>query len=160
MSLALWMVSQNIPLYKWREYEGDTKGRGSGAGFFSDKKIENVAHILANSLSHDAVGDLLEREFDSLPSNVRVLFKQACNWMRDNHASGNKVKGIKRLDQKLGGRLLRSQEAMLRDAAGNTVNQARAGAQRKYAYVPEETRGLSRREKRQLRKDRKKNSYF
>mgnify|MGYP000691573313 CR=1 FL=1 len=160
MSLALWLVSQNIPLYRWREFENDTKGRGAGNGFFSDKKVENVANILANSLSHNEAVTLLAREFDSLPSNVRVLFMHACNDARNNYASGNKVKGITSLNAKLGGKLLRSEEAVLHDAAGDRVNKARAGAMRKYAFPAEPKQHLSRSERRRQRKSGKPTGYF
>ena len=166
MSLLLQMIAGNVPLYRWREYEKSVGGSVHYSGW-SLKNPENVARIIVNSLSNSEVVELVAREFDSLPSLVRMALTNECNIARGENRSGNKNKGIGRLNERLGGRVLREidtrpTERRLESWDGKLVsvdrrlNPAVIGATRAYAnYVPPSSRP-SPKERRKLRKEMRK----
>lgn len=136
MSVILAMLHKNRSLSEWESW-ADT---GIGAGFFSQKNSDKLAQQIFNQLSHPKAVALVAKEFEQLPPDLRLRIRTLCN---DGNASGNVRKGVQRLDQLLGGKLLRDEQHVqyqnirVESVDGvrfkrKAVNQAAAGAQRKY----------------------------
>jgi hypothetical protein len=140
--LSLWLIEKNIDLYRWRYFSGSQEFRADVVSdkydylFISPtsnkKDEERIARQITNSLSHDDVVELIANDFDRYSSSQRQALTAECNRAHADYRSGNKVKGIQRLDRSVGGRVLAKKEA-LRDSSGKKVNPAVAGAMRKYA---------------------------
>lgn len=100
------MVALNRPLYAWREFdEAGTVGYGVGYGL-GDKQLDRIAQTVVAGLSHEAVVELVRREWDGLPSVVRMRVTQLANERHANPSSNNQRKGIVKLDRLLGGKIL------------------------------------------------------
>ncbi|OGY64643.1 MAG: hypothetical protein A3I89_02200 [Candidatus Harrisonbacteria bacterium RIFCSPLOWO2_02_FULL_41_11] len=159
------MVEQNLPLYRWQEYvKPEEPLRYSG---WSSKNLEKTVRIIVNGLSSPEVVELVAEEFNSLPPLVRMALTNECNIARNESRSGNKNKGIARLDQRLGGRVLKKTDERLTDRKLITVNgelvsvdqklnPAVIGATRAYAagYIPK-SQNFSPKERRELRKEKR-----
>lgn len=136
MSTTLNMLALNVPLSKWRKFEAE--GR-AGTVWHGGKNTDKTAAAIFAQLSHEEAVALVAREFDSYPSDLRMILRTLCN---AGNGSGNVRKGVQRLDRLMGGKLLREEthierfQAKTRDGwRSKTVNPAVAGATRKYGIV-------------------------
>lgn len=130
------MLAINVPLSQWRAFEAS--GR-AGTGWHGGKNTDKTAAAIFAQLSHEETVALVAREFDSYPSDLRLILRTLCN---AGNGSGNVRKGVQRLDRLMGGKLLREEthverfQAKTRDGwHSKTVNPAVAGATRKYGIV-------------------------
>lgn len=136
MTVVLQMLALNVPLSQWQKFVAD--GRSTTAWHFG-KNTDKVARAIYSQLSHDAAVDLVSREFESFPADLRLVLRTLCN---KGDGSGNVRKGVQRLDRLMGGKLLREEkhvehfQAKTRDGwKSKAVNPAVAGATRKYGIV-------------------------
>ncbi|MBU6141863.1 hypothetical protein KGO95_01930 [Patescibacteria group bacterium] len=163
MSLLSWMVESNIPLHTWRSVLED-KGPDLRYSGWNTKKLGTTARIIINGCANDEVVDLVVQEWDSLPQLLRMALTNEANVALQENRSGNKIKGIKRLNDRLGGRVLRSEmsgqtERKLRVIGGKLVSEDRrinpavAGASQAHAAygLPPNYDSLPPAEKRRLR---------
>ena len=148
---TIWLVRKNVPLSQWRKLEelGDMKpdkfdsfDQTFGV-HSSDKTLSNAANVIVNSMSHPDAVDLVAKEWNFFPSVLRMYVTMAMNEAFGTR-SGNKTKGIVRLDKMLGGKILskvddRRTERDLRVIGGQVVSRQRrvnpavAGAMRAHA---------------------------
>lgn len=138
MNLVLQMLAFNVPLSQWRTFEPRT----NGAGFFRSKNTDKIAQAIFSQLSHESSVELVAKEFDSFPADLRLQLRTLCN---SRNCSGNVSKGVTRLDRLMNGRLLREEEFKQRvnvrvegldvHYRSKVVNPAVAGATRKYGIV-------------------------
>lgn len=178
---TIWLVGKNIPLSQWRKLEvlkdmkpdrHDSLDRTFG-GSSSDKKLSNAANIIVNSMSHPDAVDLVAEEWNFFPSILRMYVTSAMNEAFGTR-SGNKTKGIVRLDKMLGGKILskvdsRRTDRDLRVIGGEVVSRQRrvnpavAGAMRAHAafVLPSNYNQLTPAEKkkiqRQMTEERRRN---
>jgi hypothetical protein len=172
MSLLLGMIAKNIPLHTWREVKGrlDQGDEAFSESFWmwiGEKEAHNIARKIVGGLSHSEVVDLVTIEFNSLPSRIRVPLLHECNAAMGTR-SGNKTKGISRLDKNLGGKVLRREVNLSeenvervfktgpdgeRTVTYRKINEAEVGASRKYAGYAQKQ--LSKDEKRRRRKEKR-----
>lgn len=139
MSIVLDMLALNVPLARWHEFEEN--GR-AGTVWYGGKTNDNLARAIFRQLSHDDAVEIVAREFNSFPHDLRLLLRTLCN---EGNGSGNVRKGVQRLDRLLGGKLLREQQHMehfqqltRKGYRAVVVNPAVAGATRKYGIVTKE----------------------
>lgn len=141
MAKILDMLGRNVPLYKHEAFE-DSGSKGAGFSYYG-KSEDKMARLIFSQLSHDKVVPLLAREFNELPARVRLELRDLCN---GGNASGNVRKNVQRLDNLMGGKLLKDKDQNLYqqvrvetiDGAHykrQVVNPAVAGAHRKYQKV-------------------------
>ncbi len=166
--LTLWLIDKNIPLSLWRKKEEDFSGSDSCGvvfeGWNAGKELKNVVAIIVNSMSHHAAVELVAREWDSFPSILRMRLTQELN-AANGTRSGNKTKGILRLNEKLGGRVLSKVDDRLTDrdlrvidgriiSRQRPVNPAVAGAMRAHGAftLPSDFDKMSPAAKRKIRK--------
>lgn len=130
------MLALNVPLSQWRKFEAE--GR-AGTVWHGGKNTDKTAAAIFAQLSHEEAVTLVAREFDSYPSDLRLILRTLCN---AGNGSGNVRKGVQRLDRLMGGKLLREEthverfQVKTRDGwRSKTVNPAVAGATRKYGIV-------------------------
>lgn len=139
MSIVLAMLRSNTPLCKWKTFDPDRMPSSS----LRKDNSRKIAQQILNQCGHNDVVELVAREFDSFPDFLRIDFRTlACN---NEAASGNVRKGIQRLNERMGGKLLRQETAQVfnkrvetRDGVGYRqikVNEAVAGAKRKYGKL-------------------------
>jgi len=167
MSLLLLMVARNIPLHTWRECEKETAGETSHySGWTGTKNLDHIARLITNSCSSNEVVKLIAREWEYLPPLVRMSITHEMNQALGTR-SNNKTKGIRRLDELLAGKVLRSQQnEELTDrklitvggkliAIDKKLNPAVLGASRTYATyaLPANYNNLPPAEKRRLREE-------
>ncbi len=105
MSLMLKLISLNVPLYKWRDFAPEGS-RGYLLSSLGDKHLDRIASTIISGLSHDEVIELVRREWDGLPPVVRMRVTQLANERYQRPSSNNQRKGIMKLDELLGGRIL------------------------------------------------------
>lgn len=86
MSMVLEMLAFNVPLSQWRTYVP----RKSGAGFFGSKNTDKVAQSIFSQLSHESAIELVAKEFDTFPADLRLRLRTLCN---AGNGSGNVRKG-------------------------------------------------------------------
>jgi 1,6-anhydro-N-acetylmuramate kinase len=136
MSIVMAMLHFNVPLSQWESFQRE---RQQGVGFFSSKNTDKIAQAIFTQLSHEKAVQLVAREFEQFPADLRIRLRTLCN---AGNGSGNVRKGVQRLDQLMGGKLLREEkheerfQAKLRDGwVSKRVNPAVAGATRKYGIV-------------------------
>lgn len=149
MSKILWMIGRNIPLghherYGKAEMESQGVFGGSFFGSFSNpKRLDRVASTIVNGLSQYSVAELLAREWDSLPPQVRMAVTNLAN---TTSRSGNVNKGIAYLDKLLGGKVRRHDvgqtERVVRTGDdgrlyrdSRRINPAVAGASRAFGII-------------------------
>ena len=174
MSLLLWMIEKNLHLHDWKNQERIKQEqerlaaaekrpyRFSYSGW-SAKDAYDVGKVIANSCSNGEAIELIAKEWDSLPPIIRMA---ATNEMNLAHGtrSHNKTKGIRRLDDLLGGRVLRSRDNGLTDrklvvvdgklvSTEKKLNVSALAAQGAHAGygLPENYKNLPPAEKRRLR---------
>lgn len=104
MSLVLAMVHRNIPLHKWRTFDPNSR---SGAVTPKREDDRKIAAIILKQCSHQDVVDLVAQEFHLLPERLRIDFRTLAS--TQENSSGNVRKGLQRLDEKLGGKLLKQE---------------------------------------------------
>ncbi len=163
MSLLSWMVEMNMPLHTWRSVLQNKNPDLRYSGW-NTKKLDTTARIIINGCANDEVVDLVVEEWDSLPSLLRKALTNEANLALQQNRSGNKTKGLKRLNDRLGGRVLRSESSgptdrKLRVIGGKLisedrrVNPAVAGASQAHAAyeLPPNYDSLPPAEKRKLR---------
>lgn len=136
MSTTIDMIALNVPLSQWRRFEAEKRERTS---YHSGKNTDKLAAKIFAQLGHDEVVNLVAREFESYPADLRLILRTLCN---GDGGSGNVRKGGQRLDKIMGGRLLREQkfvehfQVKTRDGwRTKQVNPAEAGAARKYGLI-------------------------
>ena len=136
MSTTLCMLSLNVPLSQWRKFEAEGRTKTAWHG---GKNTDKTAQCIFSALSHDEAVELVAREFDGYPADLRLILRTLCN---AGNGSGNVRKGVQRLDRLMGGKLLREEthaerfQAKTRDGwRSRVVNPAVAGATRKYGIV-------------------------
>lgn len=164
MSLLIWMIEQNLPLYKWRDYVNQ-EGFGVRYSGWMSKKIDQVARLITNSCANSEVVDLVAQEWDLLPPLIRISLTNEMNEALGTR-SNNKTKGIRRLDELLNGRVLRKEdisqtERKLKTIGGKLIsvdrklNPAVTGATMAHASyaLPPNYDSLSPSEKRKLREE-------
>jgi hypothetical protein len=118
MSLLLKMIGLNQPLHTWQKFKAaeaqKTKAGVSSSELpfygFGEKHLNNVATVVVASLTHDEAIKLVVCEWENLPSVVRMRITQLANERYHNPSSHNQVKGIKRLDKLLDGKILSKAE--------------------------------------------------
>lgn len=138
MSIVLKMLHLNYPLANWREFTE----RAAGCGFAIGKNPEKTARAIFNQMSHENVVELMATEYEKLPDQVKLEFRELCS---RPEASGNVRKNVQRLNKRLNGKLLREEYAQTANIRKEThdgvkyvtkkVNPAVAGAKRKYGIV-------------------------
>jgi len=148
MSLALAMIQANVPLHRWKTFEAERRmtDRSSSVeigGWGRTKDWSKVARALLNSCSHPDAVDLIAREFNQFPELLRINFRTLA--IEAHSASGNVRKGIARLNDRLGGAILRDKDVQTFNQRVEGVDGARykkvrvdpavAGAMRKYGII-------------------------
>lgn len=138
--IVLRMIHRNVPLSQWETFVDGSDGKGfSSAG----KNPGKTAGIIYSQMSHEATVRLLAKEYESLPEQVKVEFRELCN---SGNGSGNVRKNVQKLNTLLGGKLISSKQEIVFNERVETidgvsyrrkkVNPAVAGAIRKYALKP------------------------
>lgn len=103
MSLITSMIGNNVPLSTWKTYD---ERRTQGG--VKRRREDNLAAEIVRQITHHAVVELLANEWENLGSDLRGRITRLCNERRDQPQSGNQSRMIERLNQVLGGRLLRA----------------------------------------------------
>lgn len=178
MSLLMKLIGLNVPLWQWEAHENadrakkepsNNKKNGKGkkpkekviieksdsafvassanyVGFsVHGKKDDVVAQVIFNSMSNDRAHPLIVREYHGLAPQIRMALRELCN---GGNATGNVRKGVQRVNELLGGALLREVQhtrtfaTRVTDRFGNVVHQHQrvdpsvAGAAKKYGIIP------------------------
>ncbi len=122
------IVSVNGRLSDWRSFDPD---RANGRSIKSDA---NMAASIVAQLTHTDAVACVAADWYKFGPDLRVRIATLCNQERNQPSSNNKAKMIRQLDERLGGKVLRSEDdTRQRDAAGRRYDEAKAAAQRKYA---------------------------
>lgn len=139
MSLVLAMLRANEPLHKWEGF--DSSRSPSSAGVKHDTR--KMAQKILSQCSHPKTVELVAREFYNLPERLRIDFRTLAS--DHTSASGNVRKGLQRLNEKLGGKLLAEEHTKVFQQRVETrdgvkyrkikVDEAVAGAKRKYGKL-------------------------
>lgn len=147
MSLVLWLVSKNIPLGHFTRYQTEEARSKVGAGgpisfnYAGSKEVDRVAGIIVGGMSQYPVAELVAKEWDGFPPQLRMSITNIAN---TQHRSNNVAKGLMHLDKLLGGRVLSRQthgptERRIITVGGRLIsvnrriNPAVAGAERAHA---------------------------
>lgn len=140
MSLTLTMLRANVPLHKWREF--DTSKARSAYGY-QKEDTRKMAQQILSQCSHSDVVELVARDFSQFPERLRIDFRTLAS--SENSCSGNVRKGLQRLNEKLGGKLLKAEQDLTFNKRTETkdgvfykkvkVNEAVAAAKRKYGKL-------------------------
>ncbi len=147
-SKIIWLISKNLSLGHHARYDQEHMDRnpipGLGMnGHVDPKKVDRIAGQIVAGLSQYSVGDLLAKEWDLLPSFLRLAIATIANAPGN---SGNVRKGVAYANALLNGRLLRTEnvrtERVIRTSTDGTiyrdtrrVNVAIASAQAAHAIV-------------------------
>lgn len=107
MSLVMHMMGVNARLSGWRQF--DVSGRAPN--YRATKNTDKLAAQIVAQITHQEVVELLVREWTAFPADLRLQIATLCNARRDQPASGNQANFIKKLDERLGGKLLRTADA-------------------------------------------------
>lgn len=167
-SILLYLLEKNLPLSEWPNYQ-HIKAEESAPRFYSlggpasSKEVHNQARALVNACANRLVVEQLAKELEDLPSILRVRFTQVVDDLRRKGSVSNNVsKGLGRLDELTGGKILARQtgptERTLQVIGGRKVsverrvNPAIAGATRLYSADarPANYDKLSKRERKQI----------
>ena len=146
MSVLMWMVANNIPLHTCDKLPTADMEQRAGYSFGSRKDDKAIAETIVAGLTHPSVVALLAKEWNQLPSVVRMRVTQLANERHSHPSSHNQQKNIGKLDKLLGGEVLsksmQSTSREVRVIRGTVVSHHRpiresvAAASRKYAsYV-------------------------
>ncbi len=182
---TIWLIDRNIGISRWKSVEElsnikpnelDSQSRVYHSGSYGDnKRLSNTVNIIVNSMSHPDAVELIAQEWGLFPPALRMgltdAMKEACGIR-----SGNKTKGIIRLDKMLGGKILakidnRRTDRDLRVIDGEVVSRQRrvnpavAGAMRAHAefvlppnynqLTPAEKKKIQKQMNKERRQDRK-----
>ena len=138
MSMVMAMIRANVPLHQWRTFDG--AGRTVRIQKEDSRKI---AQSILSQCSHAELVELVSREFAQLPERIRIDFRTLAS--NSGACTGNVRKGVQRLNDKLGGQLLREENnrvfnRRMETATGASyrqvrVNEAIAGAKRKFGLL-------------------------
>lgn len=140
MSLVLTMLQANVPLCEWRKFDASKRGAG---GLYFKEDTRKMAALILKQCGHAEVVELVAREFNSFPERLRIDFRTLAS--NENSASGNVRKGLQRLNDKLGGKLLKEENGRVFMKRVETkdgvrfkrviVDEAVAGAKKKYGKL-------------------------
>lgn len=138
MSIALKMIRLNLPLSGWKKFDPTNRGTWT-----QKEDTRKMAAIILRQCSHPDVVELVAKEFDSFPERLRIDFRTLAS--EPNAASGNVRKGLQKLNDKLGGKLLREEQYTTFNKRVETVDgvgyrrikvdEAKAAARRKYGII-------------------------
>ena len=167
MSILLTLIHLNKPLAECKKYRTEAEltkavgGRDMGAGRFNERESRKIAQRILNALSQNAVAEQLAKEWDILPSRLRMDISDIANG--GQYKSGNMTKGIQYANELLGGRILRTEkeaptERQLRVRDGKLVSlrhridqaKVRAEAMYKATKRPPNYHTLSKREQKRI----------
>lgn len=150
---TLWLVEKKFHISEWKKIEAlkdikpdefDSLTRAYHSETYGmSKLLSNTANIIVNSMSHPDAVELVANEWDFFPPALRMRLTDEMN-KACGTKSGNKTKGIVRLDKMLGGKILsradnRRTDRDLRVIDGEVVSRQRrvdpavAGAMRAHA---------------------------
>ena len=139
MSITLAMIRTNTPLCKWRDFDASR----APSSFSRKEDTRKIAQIILKQCGHADVVELIAREFSSFPDALRLDFRTLAN--DQSASSGNVRKGLQRLNDRLGGKLVRediqqSFNVRVETVDGVTYRRKRvdgavAGAKRKYGKL-------------------------
>jgi hypothetical protein len=134
------MIYANAPLHKWREFDVNARGN---YGLRGKEDTRKIAAAILKQCGHNEVVELVAKEFDQFPERLRIDFRTLAT--QENAASGNVRKGLQRLNERMGGKLLREDNARVFNRRIETadgvrykrveVNEAIAAAKRKYGRL-------------------------
>lgn len=134
MSLTFALLSMNVSLSLWEKYDAT-----NWSTEWSSKNTDKTARLIFNQLSRPKTVELVAKEFDDYPADLRLILRTHCN---DGNASGNVRKGVQRLDTLMKGKLLREEKFVERRMVmgkdgwkSKDVNPSVAGATRKYGII-------------------------
>ena len=147
MDLVLWMVGKNIPLGHFHKYQTEEARGAAGGGiplsfrYAGDKEVNRAAGIIIGGMSQYPVAELVAKEWDSFPPQLRMAITNMAN---TQHRSNNVSKGLAYLDKLLKGRVLsqKTYGPTQRDlvmvggrlvSRNRLINPAVAGAERAFA---------------------------
>lgn len=130
------LLRSNVPLSHWRESQLRPFAGGGSVN------AEKVAKQIFAQLSHIETVNLVAKEFERYPADLRLMLRTLCN---TGNCSGNVRKNVQRLNELMGGKLLREDEGRTfnvrkegKDGAFYKkvkINEAVAGAKRKYGKL-------------------------
>lgn len=131
-------IDRNIRLSEAEEVN-DKQVDGHQECFWRSKSPGKYAQAIFSQLCHPRAVDFVAKHFESLPEQVRIELRTLCS---KGNGSGNVMKGVQALNNKMGGKLLREERVLTtgRRVEGvdgaryvrTRVNPAVAGATRKY----------------------------
>ena len=127
------LLARNKPLSSWKDIS-----EADPIQTLSSKNTDKTARLIFSQLSHPLSVELVAKEFDGYPADLRLILRTLCN---TGNASGNVRKGVQRLDQLMKGKLLREEKHIQHRVMGRdgwesrNVNPAVAGATRKYGII-------------------------
>lgn len=180
---TLWLIDQKINISHWKSVQElddirpdkfDPLSRTHHSEMYGlSKLLSNTVKIIVNSMSHPDAVELVANEWDFFPPALRMRLTDEMNKACGTR-SGNKTKGIVRLDKMLSGKILRKiddrrTDRELRVIGGEVVSRQRrvdpavAGATQAYAAfaLPPNYNQLTPAEKkkiqRQMTKERRSN---
>ncbi len=104
-SILLHLLALNLPLGHCDKYNAVTVDRWSAPDMWGNKALDNTARKLVNALSQYKVAEQMAKEWEGYPPLLRLRITAIANEAR-GHASGNVTKGIQRLNDVLGGKIL------------------------------------------------------
>lgn len=128
LSLCTEYTEERIKMIEEKEAEKQQAGQ-KVKQIYLNKKPEEIARRLLNACAQYVVAERLAEEWDFLGSEIRMKFTDLANagWR-----SGNKTKGLLRVDKMLGGKILRRQYVedvgVLRERDGKTFVDFRKAA--------------------------------
>lgn len=135
--LTFKLLRNNVPLSQWKTFKPEERYSYGGAN-----NAEKVAKQIFAQLSHIETVNLVAKEFERYPSDLRLILRTLCN---TGNCSGNVRKNIQRLNELMGGKLLREDEGRTFNVRKESkdgafykkvkVNEAVAGAKRKYGKL-------------------------
>lgn len=138
MSIALTMIRLNLQLSGWKKFDPTNRGTWT-----QKEDTRKMAAIILKQCSHPDVVELIAKEFDSFPERLRIDFRTLAS--EPNAASGNVRKGLQKLNDKLGGKLLREEFQQTFNKRVETadgarykrikIDEAKAAARRKYGII-------------------------
>lgn len=138
MSIVMQMLAVNEPLCNWRKFKPE--GRFT---YRAKEDTRKMAQMILKQCSHSEVVELVAKEFNGFPERLRIDFRTLAS--SENAASGNVRKGLQRLNEKLGGKLLSEKNERVVNTRVESVdgvsykrkriNESVAGAKRKYGII-------------------------
>ncbi len=129
LTLTEKIIAVNGRLTEWKQFNDTVRVNSR-----STKSAENLARAIVAQLTHVEAVNCVAADWHKFSTDVRQWLTRLCNKEREQPSSNNKAKTIKALDDRLGGKVLRTvDDDRMRDASGRRYHEAAAAAQRKYA---------------------------